>query len=88
MHVRHILVEFEYQAEDVLKKLNEGEDFADLATRFSQCGSAKTGGSLGRIKPGQTVETFEEACEELAVGEVSKPVKTRFGVHIIQRLSE
>lgn len=59
--------------------------FADLAGRNSACPSRETGGSLGQIGPGQTVAEFEEALFGLAAGELcSRPVRTRFGVHVIR----
>lgn len=86
VHVRHILVEQEYEARDLLRKLADGVEFAELARRFSRCPSAKDGGDLGYIVWGKTVETFEEAAFALKVNEVSQPVRTRFGFHLIERI--
>ncbi len=64
-----------------------GESFAELARAHSQDpGSASRGGSLGWVTPGQMVPEFEKAMNKLKVGEVSKPVKTRFGWHLIKVL--
>lgn len=82
---RHILVTNEYEAHDILKLLNEGKEFADLAKKFSKCPSAKAGGDLGEFGPGQMVETFNDAAFALKIDEISAPVKTRFGFHLIQR---
>jgi peptidyl-prolyl cis-trans isomerase SurA len=59
-------------------------DFAGLARDNSQDGSAKEGGDLGWSSPGQFVPEFEEAMDRLAPGQVSDPVVSRFGVHLIQ----
>lgn len=81
----HILVEQEYEAQDLLKKLQEGTAFADLAQTFSKCPSGRQGGDLGEFGRGRMVPSFEEAAFALGVGETSKPVRTRFGYHIIKR---
>jgi len=87
VHARHILVEHEYEAQDVLRKLRAGESFEDLARVFSKCPSSRQGGDLGPFKRGRMVEAFEEAAFALKPSEVSGPVRTRFGYHIIQRLA-
>jgi peptidyl-prolyl cis-trans isomerase C len=81
----HILVEKEYEAEDVLKKLKEGSTFESLAKAFSKCPSGNEGGDLGEFGKGQMVAPFETAAFALQVGEVSGPVRTQFGYHIIKR---
>lgn len=81
----HILVEKEYEAEDVLKKLKEGSSFESLAKAFSKCPSGDEGGDLGEFGKGQMVKPFEEAAFALKAGEVSGPVRTQFGYHIIKR---
>jgi peptidyl-prolyl cis-trans isomerase C len=81
----HILVKHEYEAEDLLKKIAQGEEFADLARKFSSCPSSRAGGDLGMFGRGQMVPAFEEAAFGLAVGDVSEPVRTQFGYHLIQR---
>jgi peptidyl-prolyl cis-trans isomerase SurA len=64
-----------------------GDDFAELARAHSQDpGSASESGSLGWINPGQMVPEFEKAMNELEIGEVSKPIKSRFGWHLIKVL--
>lgn len=84
----HILVKYEYEAQDILKLLAQGKDFAELARRFSSCPSAKEGGFLGEMKRGRMDEDFEEAAYALKPGQTtSKAVKTRFGYHIILRKS-
>ncbi len=81
----HILVEKEYLAEDVLKKLSEGSTFESLAKAFSSCPSSEDGGDLGHFGKGQMVPAFEEAAFALKVGETSGAVRTQFGYHIIKR---
>lgn len=61
-----------------------GQDFADVAIRVSEDSSAPLGGELGWLNPGETVAPFERAMNALAVGDVSEPVQTQFGWHLIQ----
>lgn len=86
VHARHILVEQEYEARDLLRKLADGVAFEDLARKFSKCPSSAQGGDLGSFGRGRMVEAFEEAAFALKVGEVSQPVRTRFGYHLIERI--
>jgi len=60
------------------------ERFAEIARELSDCPSATVGGSLGQISPGQTTPDFEAALADLAPGELSAPVETRYGVHLIR----
>ncbi|MBB5354397.1 foldase protein PrsA [Anoxybacillus mongoliensis] len=81
----HILVEDEKTAKEIKAKLEKGEDFAKLAKEYSKdTGSAQKGGDLGWFGPGKMVEEFEKAAYALNVGEISDPVKTQFGYHIIK----
>ena len=84
--VRHIVVENKYEAEDILKHLQEGKNFKELAAKHSLCPSGKSGGDLGVFSASQMVAPFAEAVKTLQVGEVSGPVQTQFGYHIIERL--
>ncbi len=86
MRACHILVEQEFEANDLIKKIAEGSAFEALAKDFSKCPSGQSGGDLGEFSKGQMVAPFEEACLALKVDEVSAPVKTQFGYHIIKRL--
>ncbi|WP_231970891.1 peptidylprolyl isomerase [Polynucleobacter necessarius] len=61
-------------------------DFADLAKKYSEDGSAANGGDLGWMSPGDLVPEFEQAMNRLQIGDVSNPVKTEFGWHLIQVL--
>ncbi|MBK24490.1 MAG: peptidylprolyl isomerase [Halobacteriovorax sp.] len=83
---RHILVEDLEDAEYVLEKLSEGEEFFNLAKDLSECDSAKNGGLLPSFRSGQMAAEFERAVHNMEIGETSKPIKTEYGYHIIQRL--
>ena len=95
-HARHILLRPSPQlpesaalsrlAEMRQRLLTGKADFATLAREFSQDGSAAQGGDLGWAGPGQFVPEFEEAMDHLAVNEISPPLVSRFGVHLIQVL--
>ncbi|GAJ39532.1 Foldase protein PrsA precursor [Parageobacillus caldoxylosilyticus] len=81
----HILVKDEKTAKEIKAKLDKGEDFAKLAKQYSQDpGSAANGGDLGWFGPGKMVKEFEDAAYKLKVGQVSDPVKTDYGYHIIK----
>lgn len=82
---KHILVNEEFEANDLVKSLSAGKSFEQLAKDHSLCPSGKEGGDLGEFGKGQMVKSFEEAAFALKVGEVSKPVRTQFGYHLIQR---
>ena len=82
---RHILVADEVTAEAVIERLKNGEDFGEVAAKVStDTGTAAKGGDLGWFGRGAMVAPFEEAAFALKVGEVSKPVQTTFGWHVIQ----
>lgn len=94
-HARHILIKTtkvmsDSQAETRLKQLRQrlvnGESFEDLAKRYSEDVSAPQGGDLGWLTPGETVPAFEQAMNALAPNEISQPVKSQFGWHLIQVL--
>jgi len=85
MKISHILVENEYELEDIRRQLEEGKTFAEMAEKFSKCPSGQRGGSLGDVQRGQMVKPFEEAAFGLDVGQLSAPVKTQFGNHFIYR---
>lgn len=93
--LRHILVKLseimsesdaELRMEMIKERLDNGEDFAELARQYSEDASANSGGDLGWVNPGDTVPQFEQAMNQLAPNEISDPVRTPFGFHIIQVL--
>lgn len=83
----HILVAGEERANEIVEELNGGMAFEEAARSYSTCPSSEVGGSLGEFGRGQMVPEFEQAAFEMQLGEISKPVKTQFGYHII-RLDE
>lgn len=82
---RHILVEDEETAKEIKQKLDNGEDFEKLAKEYStDPGSKEKGGDLGFFSKGKMVKEFEDVAFSLKVGEISNPVKTEYGYHIIK----
>ncbi|SEO09013.1 peptidyl-prolyl cis-trans isomerase C [Salinihabitans flavidus] len=80
----HILVETEEEAAAIRSEIvNDGAEFSAMAEEKSTGPSGPSGGKLGWFGPGQMVQPFEEALKELEVGEVSDPVQTQFGWHLI-----
>lgn len=86
IHCAHILVKTDQGARLLLDQLNKGESFSKLAMAKSLCPSGKKGGDLGTFGRGKMVREFERAAFALQKGQVSQPVKTEFGWHIIKRL--
>ncbi len=85
VRARHILVETEAQAKELQERVNKGEDFVALAKAHSKDpGSKGEGGDLGYFGKGQMVPVFEETAFSLKPGEVSAPVKSQFGWHIVK----
>ncbi|MGL4490501.1 MAG: peptidylprolyl isomerase [Rhizobiaceae bacterium] len=85
VRARHILVKTEEEAKDIIKKLDGGAKFEDLAKEKSSDGSAGEGGDLGYFGAGQMVPEFEKQAFTIAVGQYTKePVKTQFGFHVIK----
>ena len=82
----HILVKKQSEAIAIIDRLKKGESFANLARELStDKGSGKRGGELGLFGRGVMVKNFEDAAFKLKKGEISEPVKTEFGYHIIKR---
>lgn len=87
VHARHIVVKDEKTANEVLKKVKDGGDFEALAKEYSTEPVAQdTGGDLGWFGPGKMLQEFEDAAYALKKGEISEPVKTSYGYHIIELL--
>ncbi len=76
------------QAEKVLAQIKDGAGFLEKAREHSDCPSKEKGGSLGSFGKGQMVPEFEKAVFEMEVGQISDPVKTQFGYHIIKKDSQ
>lgn len=85
MRASHILMAKQSKLLEVQEKLKNGAKFEDLAKMFSECPSKKKGGDLGWFAKGAMVPEFEQAVQKLKVGEISQPVKTQFGWHLIKR---
>lgn len=81
---KHILVDTEQKANDVLKEIKNGLNFEDAARKYSSCPSKSQGGNLGQFTRGQMVPEFEDAAFSLDVNTVGGPVKTQFGYHLIK----
>lgn len=84
IRARHILVNSEQEAKQIIERLNKGEKFEDLAKQYSLDGSKEYGGDLGYFGKGEMVPEFSKAAFALQPGGLSPPVKTDFGWHIIK----
>lgn len=85
VRARHILVKTKAEADAIESKLKSGQDFAALAKQFStDPGTKDKGGELGWFGPGQMVPAFQQAAFALKPGQISQPVQTPFGWHVIQ----
>jgi foldase protein PrsA len=83
----HILVKKQNEAITVLDRIKNGEKFGKIAKELSlDSGSAKRDGNLGYFSKGKMVKEFESTAFNLQVGQISEPVKTQYGYHIIKRL--
>ena len=88
-NARHILVDTKEQCEDLIKKIQAGEDFAQLAKKHSSCPSGQRGGDLGDFRKGMMVPEFDAVIfdKNNALNTVyPEPVKTQFGYHVIEIL--
>ena len=86
--VRHILVKTRAQANDIYDQLKAGADFSALAKKYSQDTGSKSNGGKLTISKGQTVAPFDQTAFLLKKNDISRPVKTEFGFHIIQPLAD
>ncbi len=85
VNASHILVDSEDKANELLCDIKDGKvSFEDAARQYSSCPSKEQGGNLGEFTRGQMVPEFDEACFTMQVGEISGPVKTQFGYHLIK----
>lgn len=94
-HARHILIKIneltsvndaKLKIEQLKKRLDHGENFEEIARLYSEDTSASSGGDLGWLSPGDTVPDFERTMNALLPGQISEPVQSQFGWHIIQVL--
>jgi peptidyl-prolyl cis-trans isomerase SurA len=92
-HARHILIKLsevvsekdaKRKMDGIKERLDNGTKFEEMARQYSEDGSANNGGDLGWVNPGDTVPPFEKAMNALGLGEISEPVLSTFGWHIIQ----
>ncbi|MBK5251664.1 MAG: peptidylprolyl isomerase [Peptostreptococcaceae bacterium] len=84
IRTKHILVDSEEAAKSIQAEIGGGLAFEDAATKYSKCPSKENGGDLGMFGRGKMVPEFEAAAFAMNVGEISQPVKTQFGYHIIK----
>lgn len=92
-HARHILIKTDQitseqkakeRIEQIAQRLQNGESFDELARAYSDDATAPQGGDLGWLHPGETVPAFEQMMDSLSINQVSAPVRTQFGWHVIQ----
>jgi len=81
---RHILVETKEECLALKKRIEDGEEFADIAKEHSTCPSGKEGGDLGEFSPGDMVPEFDRVVFKEELGKVHGPVKTQFGYHLLE----
>ena len=79
----HLLVKTEEEALKLKEEIANGKEFAKAAEEVSLCPSGQNGGDLGYFTKGQMVKEFEDAAFSMEVGEVSAPIKTQFGYHLL-----
>ena len=82
--VRHILIKRKEDAESLKKQLIKGLDFAKLARKHSLCNSAKRGGDLGEVKPGQLVGSINHVVFTKELNKIHGPIKSKFGYHLVE----
>ncbi len=81
---RHILLKSREKAEKIKQRLTNGEDFAKLAKEYSSCHSAKKGGDLGEVRPGQMVKPIDNVIFKKPTNKVHGPIKSQFGYHLLE----
>ena len=83
---RHILVKTKEEAQALKDKIAKGEDFGQLAKKYSTCPSKKRFGDLGEFRRGQMVKAFDDVVFKKPVLTVHGPIKTKFGWHLIETI--
>ncbi|MFC1748257.1 peptidylprolyl isomerase [Pseudomonadota bacterium] len=81
---RHILLKSKDEAENIKQRLANGEDFSKLAKKYSTCNSAKKGGDLGEVRPGQMVKPVDNVIFKKPTHKIHGPIKSQFGFHLIE----
>ena len=84
----HILLESKDKAENIQEQLDNGKSFEKLAKEASECPSSEKGGDLGWFGKGKMAKPFERKAFEIDEDEISEPVKTQFGWHLIKKTGE
>jgi len=79
----HLLVDSEEQAINLREEIVAGKEFAEVAKTVSKCPSGRNGGDLGFFGRGRMVPEFDQAAFTQPVGEISEPIKTQFGYHLL-----
>ena len=85
VQAKHILVSTLEQAQELATQLSSGANFDELAKNYSLCPSGQQGGNLGAFGRGMMVKPFEDAAFGLEIGNLSDPVATQFGYHLVLR---
>ena len=80
----HILVETKEEAQKIREEILNGKKFEDMAAMVSMCPSGANGGDLGYFGKGMMVKPFEDACFSMSIGDLSEPIETQFGWHLIE----
>ena len=80
----HILVETKEEAAKIREDILNGKNFEDVAALVSMCPSGAQGGDLGYFRKGMMVKPFEDACFSMKKGDLSEPIETQFGWHLIK----
>mgnify|MGYP006277184419 FL=1 len=88
VRAKHILVDNEEHARQLKLQIEDGEEFEEIAKEKSDCPSSKKGGDLGWFGRGKMARPFEKKAFELDEGEISDPVDTQFGFHLIKKVDE
>lgn len=88
VRAEHILVKTAVEAQQIKKEIDNGGDFEYYARIYSMCPSGRNGGDLGYFGRGQMVKEFEKTAFNLPVGQVSNPVYSQFGWHLIKVLDK
>ncbi len=79
----HLLVDTEEQAQTLREEIVAGKAFAEVAKAVSKCPSGRNGGDLGFFGRGRMVPEFDQAAFTQPVGEISEPIRTQFGYHLL-----